>query len=73
MFEIDSLGSLFVGLFLLGVAALLLFGTAGSTVLVGAIALAVVLLVVYYVLVRFDAWARGRRGRPTASRRGGEE
>jgi uncharacterized membrane protein len=68
MFEIDSLGGVFVGVFLLGVAVLLLFGTAGSTVIVGAVALAAVLLVVYYLLVRFDRWARGMSSSSGSSR-----
>jgi hypothetical protein len=68
MFEIDSLGGVFIGLFLLGLSVLLLFGTAGSTVIVGAVALAAVLLVVYYALMRFDRWARGMSGSSGSSR-----
>lgn len=67
---IDGLGSVFVGLFLILTATLVIFASGTTTILVGAALLAAVLLVLYYALVRFDRWARGKSNGGGTSRQG---
>lgn len=73
MFEFQAgLSSVFVIAFLLGLLVIAIYASAAGTVLVGAAVLGVVLLALYYLIVRFDRWARGESSSAGTSRRGGE-
>lgn len=60
-FQADTGKGIVVVAFALALVFFVVFTTSPTAALLGAVIAAVVLAVLYYVGVRFDAWARGGR------------
>ena len=60
-FALDSVRGPLIFVFLVALVILIIFTTSPVAALIGAAAVAIVMLVAYYSGVRVDSWARGGR------------